>query len=274
MGDDIRLSAVYITYQCNKLDYCLDATIRASLDLCDDVWVNDGRSTDGTLDILKSLENEYGKDRLKIIEKDWKHNRAFWAEERNYLFSLIPDKNFVLNLGADEIIHEMYFPKIRASLTNLKNKLTYQFYVKHFYGTPNYTISGPRWSRVLTKIWRNDTNIKYYNRPGGCADDPLWPNGAPVHFVSCANNGSYVYHYGHCRHPKAVAMKNVKADSLYRGESKYSDGSFPEIRSYDYRLEEFLKNGGAKKFEGTHPKYIKEWVDLHKNQTTFWREKV
>jgi len=240
------------------------------MDFCDNVYVNDGRSTDGTLDILYTLQNEYGKDRVIIVEKDWNHDRAFWADERNYLLNIIPKRNFVLNLGADECIHENDYNKILSSLSRLSNKKTLQFWVKHFYGLPSYVISGPLWSKVLTKVWRNDTGIRYYNRPGGCADDPLWPDKSPVHFIRCINNGATAYHYGHCRHPKAVGMKNVKADALYKNSTEFKDGSLPQIKSYDYKLDEFVTNGGVYPFQGTHPKHMKKWVEVHANQPTIW----
>jgi len=271
VGEGIALSGVFITYQCVRLDYCLEAAIRSCMDFCDDVYINDGRSKDGTLDILYRLQVEYGKDRVRIIEKDWNHDRAFWADERNYLLDIIPKKNFVLNLGADECIHEDDYNKILAMLPRLENKSALQYLVKHFYGLPSYTISGPNWSRVLTKTWRNDTGIRYYNRPKGCADDPLWPNKTPVHFVRCLSSGATVYHYGHCRHPKAVGTKNVKADALYKNSAEFKDGSLPKIKSYDYKLDLFIKNGGVQPFSGFHSKHMERWVAAHANQSTLWR---
>ena len=271
MGENITLSAVYITYQCIRLDYCFKESMEASLDLCDKVFVNDGKSTDGTRDILYTLQQKYGKDRFILIERDWKHDRAFWAEERNYLLDIIPKNDYVINLGADECLHENNFTTIRGTLPQLSNNKALQFMAVHFYGQPSYVISGPNWARVLTKLWRNDTGIRYINRQGGCADDPLWPNGTPVHFCNCINKKVPVLHYGHCRSPKAVGMKNRKADDLYAGRADYSDGHLPTIQKYDYRLEHFIQTGGVKKFSGTHPKYMEPWVRAHKDQKTSWR---
>lgn len=271
MGESVVLSAVYIMYQCVTLDYCFKESVEASLDLCDKVYINEGKSTDGTRDILYALQQHYGKDRLIIHERDWKHDRAFWTDERNYLLDIIPKSDYVINLAADECLHEMHFPMIRNALPELSNTSAMQFHALHFYGLPSYVISGPQWAKVLTKLWRNDTGIKYVNRPGGCADDPLWPNGAPVHFYRCINKGIPVLHYGHCRAPQAVGIKNKKADDLYAGRADYSDGSLPEINEYDYRLEEFIKNGGVKRFTQPHPKYMKGWVERHATQETSWR---
>jgi hypothetical protein len=268
MGE--RLSAVYILYQGIKLDYCFEESMRASLDLCDDIYINEGGSTDGTRDVLASLETEYGKDRIRIYDRKWVHDRGFWARERNFLLDEIPKESYVINLGADECMHEKDFENIRDILPKLGHNRALQYHALHFYALPTYYIQGPAWAKVLTKTWRNDSGIKYLNRPGGCADDPLWPNGQPVHFARCVNIGAVAYHYGHCRHPRAVETKNQKAHSLYRGEDKYADGSFPDIKKYDYQLDVYLERGGVKPFIHSHPKYMEDWVDRHKNQPTRW----
>lgn len=267
------LSAVYITYQCKELDYCFEESMRSSLDLCDKVYVNDGGSTDGTLDILKTLENTYGKDRFILVERKWKHDRSFWSAERNFLLDLIPNSDYVLNIAADECFHEKHFSLIRDNLVKMGNRKGMQFKAVHFYGTPAYTISGKSWARVLTKLWSNSTGIRYLNRNGGCADDPIWPNKTPVHFNKVYRTDVPVYHYGHSRSPKAVGIKNKKADELYKNSKKYLNGALPEINTYDYNLAHFIEVGAAKPFEGTHPKYMLDWVNNHIDQDIKWNSK-
>jgi len=271
MGESIVLSAVYIMYQCVALDYCFEESVEASLDLCDKVYINEGKSTDGTRDILYSLQNKYGKDRLIIIERDWKHDRAFWAEERNYLLDIIPKSDYVLNIAADECFHEASFNTIRDNLSVLGRTYGMRFFPIHLYGTPKYCMNDRTWAQVLTKLWRNDTGIRYVNRPNDCADDPCWPAGQLAHFYNCRDNRVPVFHYGYCRKPEAVAVKCKKADALYKGSTKYSDGSLPKVKEYDYRLEESIEAGRVKECPLPHPKYMKNWLDLHMNQETSWR---
>lgn len=264
----MRLSAVYILYQGLTLDYCFEESIRASLDLCDEVYINEGGSKDGTREVLAALEGEYSKDRLKIYDRLWQHDRGFWARERNFLLDKINPNDYVINLGADECLHEADFDGIRSSLSEIK---ALQFYPVHFYGRPKYHIQGSGWSKVLTKAWINKAGIRYVNRPGGCADDPIWPNGQPVHFSNCINKGHVVYHYGHCRDPKAAGGRQAKADSFYRNEDTYADGSIPTV-NFDYKLEDKIASGEVKTFPYSHPKYMEEWVEKHKNQETRWLE--
>lgn len=269
MGDVI-ISANFITYQCIKLDYNIEAAIRSCMDLCNDVYVNDGGSKDGTLDLMYSLQKEYGKDRLKLFERKWTHDRGFWARERNFNIDQMPKETYVFNIAADECVHENDMPKIRNIVADLKGR-SLRFIPLHFYGLPKYVIEGPHWAKVLSKIWQISTGARYYNIPNGCADDPLWIDKRSVHFFNCYATNIPIYHYGHCRNPKAVAMKNEKAHSLYRGEDKYHDGSFPIIESFDYEIEKYMKPISLDKirlFGGTHPKYMKDWCELHNSQST------
>jgi len=270
---DIILAGVFITYQCVLLDYPLEAAIRSALDLCDYVVINDGGSTDGTLELLEALGSEYGKDRVNIIHKKWIHNRGFWARERNYVLKTIPLEHYVVNLAADECFHEDDLITIRSLIPRLHGRAM-RFIPLHFYGKPNYIIKGKHWATVLTKLWQNRNGIFYYNIPHGCADDPLWPDGSSVHWNNCLDSNIKVYHYGHCRDPKAVAMKNEKAHSLYRNEDFYVDGSFPIIKEFDYQLEKYLIGYGGDKayeFKGKHPKYIKVWCERHATQKLSYR---
>jgi len=238
---------------------------------CDDVYVNDGMSTDGTRDILYTLQQEYGKDRLKIFEREWVHTKKFWAEQRNYILDQIPSSNFIINVGADEIFPDEDLPKIRRFVDEGNHETSLVFRAVHFYGRPTHAIEGPDWAVWLTKLWSNRTGIRYINRQGGCADDPCWPNGQPAHWVNRKDYGVRVYHYGHCRDPKAVGIKNKKASMLYQGKTDLADGSLPEISTYDYRFDELLAKGALKEFTGKHPEVMKGWVEKHINQETFWR---
>ena len=104
--DNSIISAHMITHQAIVLDYCFEATIRCMMDLCDDMYINDGKSNDGTLDILYSLQKEYGSDRIKIWERAWQHTRRMWTDEKNFILDKIPQENYVLAIDADEVLHE------------------------------------------------------------------------------------------------------------------------------------------------------------------------
>ena len=256
------ISAHLITHQCIILDYCIEASIRSMLDFCDNVYINDGGSTDGTLDLLYSLQHEYGKERIKIWEKVWSHTRSMWTDERNFLIDKIQKDAYVVCIDGDEVIHENEMPLIMNMMATGAPALS--FSMIHFYGRPTHYIEGSAWYKQHTRIWKKETGIKWLHRSNGCADDLVWPNNAPAHLVGNKNCGAFIYHYGNCRDPRALGMKSKKADDLYQGSLKYVDGCLAEPRSFDYAFDKV----GVKKFKGTHPKYVKRWVESHKNQST------
>jgi glycosyltransferase involved in cell wall biosynthesis len=257
------ISAFTTTYQCNIMDYPLEAVVRCSMDLCDDIYINDGGSTDGTLDLLYSLRNEYGSDRIRLYETKWPHDRNFWALPKNYLLDLIPKDNYILCLDADDLIHEKDFDAIRDFVKGMGNSaMSFRFI--HFYGRPTHYIEGSVWYKFQTRIWKSSSGIRYINRPRGCADDLVWPDGRLAHIQGCGVSNIYMYHYGNCRDPKALGMKARRADDLYQSSEKYKDGTFPKPLSFDYAFDKTP----LKLFNGSHPKYIKDWYESHKNQPT------
>lgn len=256
------ISAHLITHQCVILDFCVEATIRSMLDFCNDIYINDGKSVDGTLDILYTLQNEYGKDRIKIFEREWKHNRQMWTEEKNFILDKIPMDAYVICIDADEVIHEDDMYKIEALVS--RDVPSISFDVIHFYGRPTHYIEGSNWYKRHTRLWRRDTGIRLVHRPGGCADDVLWPNGRPAHLVGHKPSGATLYHYGNCRTPRALGMKAKKADDLYQNSEQYKGGLLATPRSFTYDFE----NIPTIEFTSTHPKYIKDWYEVHKNQPT------
>lgn len=257
-----KLIAHLITHQCLELDFCVEATIRSMMDLCDEVYINDGNSTDGTLDIINSLKVEYGKDRLKLFVKDWNHTRRMWADEKNFLLDKIPNDVYVLCIDADEVIHENDIPLVRKAMLNGVDTLSFK--MLHFYGRPTHYIKGSNWYSRHTRLWKRSTGIRLVHRPGGCADDLLWPDGRPAHLSGCIKSEAVIYHYGNCRSPEAMGRKSKKADDLYQNSDSYKDGTLAESRAFSYAFDKV----GAHLFEGSHPKYIRDWYLSHKDQPT------
>jgi glycosyltransferase involved in cell wall biosynthesis len=244
------------------LDYCLEATVRCTMELCDTVYVNDGGSTDGTIELLRALSEEYGRDRLVLVERKWVHDRTVWAVERNHLIDMVPEESYVLCIDADEVFHEDEMPLINSAVESGKESIS--FNVIHFYGRPTHFIDGPAWYGKHTRLWKKSTGIKLVHREHGCADDVVWPDGMPAHLSRDFNCGASIYHYGNCRHPRALGMKSKKADDLYQYSKDYLNGGTAEPRSFSYALDSV----GAKIFTGAHPKYVKNWCAAHNDQPT------
>jgi hypothetical protein len=252
-----------LSHQSMYLDYCLEASIRSAMDLCDEVYINEGRSTDGTLPMLYELQKDF-PGRLKIFEREWSHTRRMWTDERNFLIDKTPNDAYIFCIDGDEVIHESDIPTIKQAID--KKYPAIAFDMIHFYGRPTHYIEGSAWYKLHTRIWNKKTGIRLVHRDKGCADDVLWPDGTPAHWSGYARPGVKLYHYGNCRNPKALGRKSKKADDLYQYSEAYVGGLLAEPRSFDYGFETV----GAKEFKGTHPKYVQSWVEQHKDQPTVY----
>ena len=264
MGKSI-VSAFLISHQCLFLDFPIEAAIRSAAGFCEYIYINDGKSYDGTLDLLYSLQREYGKGRIKIFERDWEHTRKYWAEQKNFLIDKIHNDHYVFCLDADEVIHEKDISTLITLILADYNAISFPFI--HFYGRPTHYIIGSSWYKRHTRLWKKSTGIRLLHKGGCCADDVVWPDKYPAHLGRCFNSEVPIYHYGNCRNPKAMGIKSKKADDLYQNSKDYINGSLPENRSFDYGFENLKLN----EFKHSHPKYIESWYEKHKNQPTKYR---
>lgn len=260
------VSAFLISHQCLYLDFPIEATVRSALDFCENIYINDGKSYDGTLDLLYSLQNEYGKDRIKIYEREWQHTRKFWTEQKNFLLDKIHQDHYAFCLDADEVIHEKDIDGLKIIMEE-GHQQAVSFPFIHFYGRPTHFIQGSIWYARHTRLWKKSTGIRLIHKGGGCADDVVWPDGFPAHLGRFYNSKIPIYHYGNCRNPKAMGVKSKKADDLYQNSEAYLSGNLPEPRAFDYGFEKINLN----EFKNSHPKYIKNWYELHKDQPTKYK---
>lgn len=101
------ISGYITTRNCISQNYPFESSISSLLDLCDEVIVMDGTSTDGTYEKLKDWGER--EDKLKVFreELDWDHPR--FAIYDGMLKDLARQKcsmDFCFQIDADEILHE------------------------------------------------------------------------------------------------------------------------------------------------------------------------
>jgi glycosyltransferase involved in cell wall biosynthesis len=113
------LSGYSTTYNCVDQNYPFVESITSLLDVCDEVVVVDGGSTDGTWDVLTAMSNENPKLKIKQIERDWNHPRhsVFDGMQKAAARELCTG-DFCWQQDVDEIIHQNDYQKIRNLLTS------------------------------------------------------------------------------------------------------------------------------------------------------------
>lgn len=99
----MKLTIAYIVYNENNIFF--RASLKSALEIADEIIIIDGRSTDGTLELIDSFNDS----RIKVIQKRYEHeNIGANGKQRNeYLKYATGD--FILVLDADEIIDDYGF---------------------------------------------------------------------------------------------------------------------------------------------------------------------
>ena len=113
------LSGYSTTYNCVDQNYPFVESITSLLDVCDEVVVVDGGSSDGTWDVLMAMSNENLKLKIKQIERVWSHPRhsVFDGMQKAAARDLCTG-DFCWQQDVDEVIHENDYQKLRNLLTS------------------------------------------------------------------------------------------------------------------------------------------------------------
>lgn len=179
------LSGYSTTYNCVDQNYPFVESITSLLDVCDEVVVVDGGSTDGTWDVLTAMSEENSKLKIKQIERDWSHPRhsVFDGMQKAAARDLCTG-DFCWQQDVDEVIHQNDYQKIRNLLTSTPKSVNLICLpVTEFWGSKGkirIDINPWKWrlSRnhpeithgIPASLRRQDENGDLYSAPGsdGC----------------------------------------------------------------------------------------------------------
>jgi hypothetical protein len=247
-----------------RFDFPAVEAIRSILPICDRMVVAVGDSDDGTRDLIASI----GDPKIEILDTVWdpmlkEDGRVLAAETNKALDAIPPDYDWCFYIQADEVVHERFYPAIRASMEEHLHSPVVQgllFRYRHFYGTYDYVADSRRWYRQEIRIVRNDRSIRSWNDAQGFR----WKDGSKL---TAAQSGAEMYHYGWVRPPKLMKDKVDGAKEYWSPDSKH-------IRTMDRPGEEYLYEqnyDSLRRFEDTHPAVMQdrlERLDWHPELST------
>ncbi|MCG2617661.1 glycosyltransferase family 2 protein [Terrimonas sp. NA20] len=235
-----------------KLEYPFLEAIRSILPLCDEVIVAVGKSTDDTLEQIKSLG-----PKITIIETVWEEGLVqgrVLAVETDKAFQAIPDKyDWCIYIQGDEVIHEKYHPVMRESMQQyLDDKKVdgFLFHYTHFFGSYAYVGVNAGWYRREIRIVRNNKEIFSYRDAQGFRKKPN--DKLRVKLIN-----AYIYHYGWVRKPEAMREKEKQKIKLYDNNAAAISGYTEYMNDYTYEK----ATQPVKLFTGTHPAVMQERVN-------------
>lgn len=234
-----------------KYAYPVVESIKSILPLCDKMIVAVGNSEDGTLDLIKSINNE----KISIIETVWddtlrEGGQVLAVETNKAMDAIADDFDWCFYIQADEVVHERYIPIILSEMERWINHPDVEgllFNYLHFWGTFDYVGISRMWYRREIRVIRNNKLIRSFRDAQGFRINNRKLNVKHI--------DAYVYHYGWVRPPEIIKDKIRCFTALYFTGEKLKS-KLDTVTSFDYS-----EIDAVKKFNGTHPKVIEDLVN-------------
>ncbi len=238
------------------LGYPIRESIESIADLCDEVIINVGyddpnlQKDDGTYQYLR---DSFPEDKYKFVQ-------SFWNPERTSKGLILSDQtNIALEqcrgkvcqyIQGDEVLHEKDLDNIMNGCKELAETDRYQglvFKYLHFYGNVDlYKYTRNMYRREVRTI-KNGLGIKSWLDAQGFRFD----NGKKI---KAKLIDATTYHYGWARKETVMQNKVLEMDKLYHGKDFEAKQQF-----------EYSKIWGIRRFKGTHPGNMSNWIDQNRN---------
>ena len=258
------LSGVSFVKDGLTLGYPIKESIESIAPLCDEIVINVGFSDeslcqdDGT---YKYLTNHFWGEKYRFIKSFWNpaidKKGEILSRQTNIALKNCRGK-YCQYIQADEVVHQDDHPLIMRGIDLMeKNRdiegLVFRFI--HFYGNVNIQ----KYTRLLyrreIRLVRRLSSIKSWRDAQGFRHD----DGRKL---SCKEIDAVIYHYGWARAEKVMAKKIQKMNKFYHGQSHESDAF------------EYQRIWGLRKFNGDHPKVMKDWIRQNRNDLDIMKFKL
>jgi hypothetical protein len=245
----VKLSGFTIVRNGITLDFPLEASIRSLLPICDEVVVNVGKSEDGTLERVRSIDDT----RIRIVESEWDmtiRNKVLGDETLRAMRAC--RHPWGIYIQADEVLHEAGAEALaRAVQQHHGDSRVEGLLVKylHFYGDLDTIAENRRWYRREVRAVRLDPSldIRPYQGAQGFRVGPGHRR------IRARLTNAEMFHYGWARPAQALRSKREASQVLYPW-SKEREARAPLLPWFP----------GLKPFRGSHPAVAQSWVDARR----------
>jgi glycosyltransferase involved in cell wall biosynthesis len=241
----MKISGFTFIRKALEFGYPAAQSIKSILPICDEFIVNVGESDDGTLDLIKSINDP----KIKIITTKWNENltnRGFVYGQQKMIAQYSCTGDWAFYLECDEVVHEDDLPKIYDAMKRNLGKPEVEalvFDYLHFYGNHSTYLESPAWYRRAPRIIRN--TLRSY-APDGLFFVVLDSN-KKGRYPRAALTGATIYHYGWARPESNMNMKNRHIQRYWNKP--------PVSVSYGD-----IDPAIIREFKGTHPAVMMDWL--------------
>ncbi len=246
----MRVSGFTIVRNAIELDFPAVDSIRSILPICDEVVVNVGRSTDGTLDLIRSIDDP----RIRIVESEWDFSRGESVLRDETLRAMRACRHaWGVYIQADEVLHEHGARALAAALAGAGDDPGIEGLVvryRHLFGDPFSEAVNRRWYRREVRAVRLDPVLDVHP----FRDAQGFRVGPDNRRVRARLVDAEMFHYGYTRSGRALRGRAIVDRSLYPDRPGY-EGDRALLRWFP----------GLRPFRGTHPAVAAAWVEAHAN---------
>jgi len=245
----MKVSGFTIIRNAVKYDFPVVEAISSVLPLCDEFIVAVGDCSDGTLELIQSINSI----KIKIIHTVWEEekyrskNLEILAVETNKAYAAVAkDSDWAFYIQSDEALHEKYIDATYKAMQQWKDDASVDgllFNYQHFYGSYDYLGASPRWYRREVRIVRKRDDIFSYKDAQGFRK-------LPNEKLNVKLINADIFHYGYVRDPKKMAEK------MNFNQAMHSDDPNKMMEMFNYDNVDALS-----RFEGTHPALMQERIN-------------
>jgi hypothetical protein len=246
----MRISGFTFVRDAVRLRYPVVQAIRSILPLVDEMVVNVGVCSDGTLDLVRAIADP----RLVVFESRWDETKLVrgrvLAEQTDLALARCTG-DVCLYVQGDEAMHEDDHPAVRAALERLHEDPRIEgllFDYVHFYGSFHTVGVSRRWYRKEIRAVKNRAGVRSWKDAQGFRVG----EGAVARKLHVLPSGGRMFHYGWVRPPEAQKAKLAEFERLYEGDAARQRRL---ARGFSYDVGEKVR-----RFEGTHPLAMREWI--------------
>ena len=244
----MRISGFSFIRNGDFLGYPFVPAIRSLLPLCDEIIVNVPRSTDGTLEAVKSI----GDPKIRIIQSDWDDNERIGDPVMRRHTDLALEQcsgDWCVYIQGDEVLHEETIPAMRSTMQRELSNPTVQGLLvdyTHFYGSFWTEVYSLGWYYKEIRVVRRDPKIRAWGGAQGFRTTDRQK-------LRVKNSGGRYFHYGYALEPNQARVRVKNLNELY-GNQAGAQAAVNKPAAF-YKDDEKVKP-----FKGTHPAVMREMV--------------
>lgn len=239
----MRVSGFAIVRNAVELDFPIGPALRSILPLCDEVVVNVGRSDDGTLELVRGLDDP----RIRILETEWDFSRGEAVLREETLRAMRACRHpWGVCIQADEVLHEAGVPALREALLRADARvegLVVSYH--HVFARPDLEAVNRRWYRREVRAVRLDPALDVHP----FRDAQGFRVGPADRRVQARLVDAHVFHYGYLRSAAALRRRVAVDRFLYPG--RRSAPADPALLRWF---------PGIRPLRMAHPAVAREWV--------------